>query len=219
MTVVLFAWNASIEREFRNHRRQTLDGLVPCIRRCRPLCGDGARHRLVCFAVFGSLLRRTAIWARSLHCEETIVVLCAPQGRLALISPIISDASACLPSVLLASEDSQIGVRMRVCLYGQDRTHRSSSCWSPQSRRAGPCRPRRLGLLDALKLSRRWAWNRYRVLSEFTRQPTAPVCREHLSPPAAKLGGGKWPIAFFEQVLPRPLRCLAGCRRLAEREL
>src|SRR5258706_8973198 len=30
-------------------------------------------------------------------------------------------------SVLLASEDSQIGVRMRVCLYGQDRTHRSSS--------------------------------------------------------------------------------------------
>jgi len=31
------------------------------------------------------------------------------------------------PSVLLASEDSQIGVRMRVCLYGQDRTHRSSS--------------------------------------------------------------------------------------------
>ena len=29
-------------------------------------------------------------------------------------------------SVPLASEDSQIGVRMRVCLYGQDRTHRSS---------------------------------------------------------------------------------------------
>jgi hypothetical protein len=30
-------------------------------------------------------------------------------------------------SVLLASEDSQIGVRMRVCLYGQDRTHPGSS--------------------------------------------------------------------------------------------
>src|SRR5258706_6562619 len=34
---------------------------------------------------------------------------------------------ASTPSFLLASEDSQIGVRMRVCLYGQDRTHRSSS--------------------------------------------------------------------------------------------
>ena len=31
------------------------------------------------------------------------------------------------PSVLLASEDSQIGVRMRVCPYGQDRTHPGSS--------------------------------------------------------------------------------------------
>jgi hypothetical protein len=30
-------------------------------------------------------------------------------------------------SVPLASEDSQIGVRMRVCLYGQDRTHPGSS--------------------------------------------------------------------------------------------
>jgi hypothetical protein len=30
-------------------------------------------------------------------------------------------------SVLLASEDSQIGIRMRFCRYGQDRTHRSSS--------------------------------------------------------------------------------------------
>ena len=29
-------------------------------------------------------------------------------------------------SVPLASEDSQIGVRMRVCLYGQDRTHPGS---------------------------------------------------------------------------------------------
>src|SRR6266566_5225344 len=35
-------------------------------------------------------------------------------------------AFAAHASVLLASEDSQIGVRMRVCLYGQDRTHRSS---------------------------------------------------------------------------------------------
>src|ERR1035437_4747482 len=32
-----------------------------------------------------------------------------------------------LPSVPLASEDSQIGVRMRGCLYGQDRTHPGSS--------------------------------------------------------------------------------------------
>ena len=31
------------------------------------------------------------------------------------------------PSVPLASEDSQIGARMRVCLYGQDRTHPGSS--------------------------------------------------------------------------------------------
>ena len=31
-----------------------------------------------------------------------------------------------LASVPLASEDSQIGVRMRVCLYGQDRTHPGS---------------------------------------------------------------------------------------------
>jgi hypothetical protein len=30
-------------------------------------------------------------------------------------------------SVPLASEDSQIGVRMRVCLYGQDRTYPGSS--------------------------------------------------------------------------------------------
>jgi hypothetical protein len=30
-------------------------------------------------------------------------------------------------SVLLASEDSQIGIRMRVCLYGQDGTHPSPS--------------------------------------------------------------------------------------------
>jgi regulator of protease activity HflC (stomatin/prohibitin superfamily) len=30
-------------------------------------------------------------------------------------------------SVPLAPEDSQIGVRMRVCLYGQDRTHPGSS--------------------------------------------------------------------------------------------
>jgi hypothetical protein len=84
MTVVLFAWNVSMEREFRNHRRQTLDGLVPRIRRCRLLCSDGARHRLVCFAVLGSVLRRTAIQARSLLCEETraIVVLCAPQGGI-----------------------------------------------------------------------------------------------------------------------------------------
>ena len=33
---------------------------------------------------------------------------------------------ALLASVPLASEDSQIGVRMRVCLYGQDRTHPGS---------------------------------------------------------------------------------------------
>jgi hypothetical protein len=32
-------------------------------------------------------------------------------------------ASAKAASVPLASEDSQIGVRMRVCLYGQDRTY------------------------------------------------------------------------------------------------
>jgi ATP-dependent DNA ligase len=31
------------------------------------------------------------------------------------------------PSVPLASEDSQIGVRMRVCRYGQDRAHPSCS--------------------------------------------------------------------------------------------
>src|SRR6266404_6063680 len=44
--------------------------------------------------------------------------------RSAAGRPLEKSATA---SVLLASEDSQIGVRMRVCLYGQDRTHRSSS--------------------------------------------------------------------------------------------
>jgi hypothetical protein len=40
----------------------------------------------------------------------------------------VAAALASLPyRVLLASEDSQIGVRMRVCLYGQDRTHPGSS--------------------------------------------------------------------------------------------
>jgi hypothetical protein len=45
------------------------------------------------------------------------------EQRIANPHTICSTAS----SVLLASEDSQIGVRMRICLDGQDRTHRSSS--------------------------------------------------------------------------------------------
>src|SRR5258706_3779067 len=49
-------------------------------------------------------------------------LLCRPEDYADQRQKTCTDAS-----VLLASEDSQIGVRMRVCLYGQDRTHRSSS--------------------------------------------------------------------------------------------
>ena len=49
--------------------------------------------------------------------------------RTVLSVPLIPPGSRtwCHPSVPLASEDSQIGVRMRVCLYGQDRTYPGSS--------------------------------------------------------------------------------------------
>src|SRR5712672_4720737 len=60
-------------------------------------------------------------------CCSNSIVRCeiAPTPVMATVMvPGLARASA---SVLLASEDSQIGVRMRVCLYGQDRTHRSSS--------------------------------------------------------------------------------------------
>jgi hypothetical protein len=49
---------------------------------------------------------------------------------IAGLKPGKTTAAEAMPqttSVPLASKDSQIGVRMRVCLYGQDRTHPGSS--------------------------------------------------------------------------------------------
>jgi hypothetical protein len=52
------------------------------------------------------------------HSADKLVKICGLLG---------SDHEGERASVPLASEDSQIGVRMRVCLYGQDRTHPGSS--------------------------------------------------------------------------------------------
>jgi hypothetical protein len=58
------------------------------------------------------IVRRTDLGAKGIYYRASI-------------GPFVSMKAAA--SVPLASEDSQIGVRMRVCLYGQDRTYPGSS--------------------------------------------------------------------------------------------
>jgi hypothetical protein len=70
-------------------------------------------HRILYFAL-SRLKNDSKAFRRRPRCNlsEAIYALCASHQR---------------SSVPLASEDSQIGVRMRVCLYGQDRTYPGSS--------------------------------------------------------------------------------------------
>ena len=85
-------------------------------------------ERLV--AVDGSTVPKTSLFRLFVHMVTTGVEYKLAHTEIwvpfsASLGPIFEISGG--TSVLLASEDSQIGVRMRVCLYGQDRTHQSSS--------------------------------------------------------------------------------------------
>src|SRR5262249_22876061 len=89
-------------------------------------------------AVSGPLQRcyhfATISFSAAVHCSfESIIHLCGGfflHARHHVRIEVHGDPdlalTKALTSVLLASEDSKIGLRMRACPYGQDRTHPSS---------------------------------------------------------------------------------------------
>jgi hypothetical protein len=56
--------------------------------------------------------------------QDTMVFIGRSNGLMEMLKVATKSRKSSVP---LASEDSQIGVRMRVCLYGQDRTYPGSS--------------------------------------------------------------------------------------------